>query len=143
FQSAVSNVSNAQTTYHIWWDFQSELGLTLQQGTTYSYQFTATVNGTRYYGAKQSFTTKGTAPQPDPTVYPVYVTTYLDNVQIRQTEFQNTTGAFEITFSESFNGAKRQSVESNYAYRISGSVYYFENVDGICRIQVYFVTPQP
>ena len=35
FQSAVSNVSNAQTTYHIWWDFQSELGLTLQQGTTY------------------------------------------------------------------------------------------------------------
>lgn len=91
FHQTVSNVSDAQTTFHVWWDFQNELGMTLEQGTTYTYQFSVTANGKVYYSGKQSLTTKGTAPQPEPTSYPIYVTIYLDNVQIRQVEYQNTT----------------------------------------------------
>ena len=34
YQESVSNVSNSQTTYHIWWDIKNEVGVTLQQGTT-------------------------------------------------------------------------------------------------------------
>ena len=49
----------------IWYDVNSELGVTLTPGTTYQYRFEADVAG-QLYTKTDTFTTSGTAPQPQP-----------------------------------------------------------------------------
>lgn len=62
YTETVSNVSASQTTYHSWYDINSELGYTLTAGTTYKYQFFGVFNGTTVTGPVYSFKTTGTAP---------------------------------------------------------------------------------
>lgn len=50
-----------ESKFNIWYDFTSELGLTLTPGTNYSYQFYVVYGGVEYAGEKQYFTTTGTA----------------------------------------------------------------------------------
>lgn len=54
--------SRDEKRFNIWYDFNGELGVTLTPGTEYSYQFYVIYDGTEYQGAKESFTTTGTAP---------------------------------------------------------------------------------
>lgn len=54
--------SRDEKRFNIWYDFNGELGVTLIPGTEYSYQFYVIYHGTEYQGAKESFTTTGTAP---------------------------------------------------------------------------------
>lgn len=63
---AVSNVPNSMTSFHAWYDIQSELGLTLTPGTTYLYKFYTVVDGVTYEQGQYSFTTTGPAPAPQP-----------------------------------------------------------------------------
>ncbi len=58
----VKNVSASQTSYHSWYDVNSEIGCTLTPGTTYKYQFFGVFNGNTVTGPVYSFTTTGTAP---------------------------------------------------------------------------------
>lgn len=61
------NVVGTKTEYinityaylNIWYNLTADLGITLEEGTEYSYQFYAVCNGTRYTGPKKSFTTLG------------------------------------------------------------------------------------
>lgn len=62
YSEKVTNVSKPQTTYHIWWDIQKEIGVTLTPGTTYTYQFTVEAEGKTWTGPWRSFTTTGKAP---------------------------------------------------------------------------------
>lgn len=54
--------SRKESKFNIWYDFNSELGLTLVPGTSYSYQFYVVYDGVEYTGEKKNFTTTGTAP---------------------------------------------------------------------------------
>ncbi|MCF0145372.1 MAG: Ig-like domain-containing protein [Eubacterium sp.] len=56
------SISINGTYLNIWYDVRSELGKTLTAGSTYTYQIYADFGGKRYYSAKQSFKTTGTAP---------------------------------------------------------------------------------
>ena len=57
-----SEFSNANQAYPIvYYDIQSELGVTLSPGTTYYFQVWAKIGGTIYYSDKASFTTLGVA----------------------------------------------------------------------------------
>lgn len=47
----------------VWYTVNEELGVLLEQGTTYKYQFYAYVGGTRIESAVETFTTKGEAKQ--------------------------------------------------------------------------------
>ena len=60
---AVTNVPASQTTFHSWYEFNEEVGYTLQPATTYRYKFHVTVNGSDYYSDEYHFTTGGT-PKP-------------------------------------------------------------------------------
>lgn len=63
YSENVSNVSASQTSYHSWFDINSELKVTLTPGTTYKYQFFGVFNGTEIKSANTySFKTTGTAP---------------------------------------------------------------------------------
>lgn len=67
-RQAVSNVGDAVTSFHVWYDIESEVGLTLTPGTYYCYQIYAVVDGVVYEEGMYSFTTTGTAPvTPPPT----------------------------------------------------------------------------
>ncbi len=57
------NCSRNESIFNIWYDFNGELGVTLKPGTTYSYQFYVVYDGKEYQGAKETFTTTGTAPK--------------------------------------------------------------------------------
>lgn len=61
YTESVSVVSAAQTTYHSWYDINKEVGLTLEPGMTYAYQFFGVFNGVEVKGSKQTFTTTGSA----------------------------------------------------------------------------------
>lgn len=61
YTESVSNVSATQTTYHSWYDINKEVGLTLEPGTTYGYQFFGVFDGVEVTGSKQTFTTTGSA----------------------------------------------------------------------------------
>ncbi|MGN1008435.1 MAG: InlB B-repeat-containing protein, partial [Butyricicoccus sp.] len=58
----VSNVAASTTTYHSWYDINSEVGVTLTPGTKYQYKFFGVFNGVEVSGSTYSFTTTGTAP---------------------------------------------------------------------------------
>ena len=58
----VTNVRDTTTVFHAWYDIQDELGIALDPGTTYRYQFYAVVNGKTFYGNTYTFTTTGSAP---------------------------------------------------------------------------------
>lgn len=58
----VSNVKASTTSYHSWYDVNSEIGYTLTPGTTYKYQFFGVFDGNTVTGPVYSFTTTGTAP---------------------------------------------------------------------------------
>lgn len=62
YTESVSNVANSTTTYHSWYDMNSEVKVTLTPGTTYKYQFFGVFNGVEVKGGIYSFTTTGTAP---------------------------------------------------------------------------------
>lgn len=62
YSENVSNVANSTTTYHSWYDMNTEVGITLTPGTTYKYQFFGVFNGVEVKGGTYSFTTTGTAP---------------------------------------------------------------------------------
>ncbi len=61
-------ISTSYDTIYLWYDVNSELGVTLSPGTNYSYRFYAVVNGTAFYSEPQLFTTEGTASGPELTV---------------------------------------------------------------------------
>ena len=64
----ISNVSAAQTKFHVWYDINKELGITLTQGTTYQYKFFGVFNGKEIAASQMSdFTTNGPTPTPTPT----------------------------------------------------------------------------
>lgn len=56
------NVSYNSSYMKVWYDVQGEMGITLQPGTTYKYQFLATFNGAQYKSPMWSFKTGGTVP---------------------------------------------------------------------------------
>lgn len=56
------NCSRNESRFNIWYDFNGELGVTLKPGTAYSYRFYVIYDGKEYQGAKETFTTTGTAP---------------------------------------------------------------------------------
>lgn len=62
YTESVSNVGSSTTTYHSWYDINSEVGVTLTPGTTYKYQFFGVFDGGEVEGGTYSFTTTGTAP---------------------------------------------------------------------------------
>ena len=55
----VTNVGRSTTQFHIWYDIQKELGVTLDPGTTYSYQFYVVVDDETFRGEKYKLETKG------------------------------------------------------------------------------------
>ncbi len=58
-----SEVPKAYPTYmNVWYDINSELGVTLKPGTKYTYQFWATINGQTFKSNVASFTTTGNTP---------------------------------------------------------------------------------
>ncbi|MBR0129986.1 MAG: S-layer homology domain-containing protein, partial [Firmicutes bacterium] len=60
----VNNVRDTTTTFHSWYDFNAELGVTLRPYTVYQYRFHVTVDGSDYYGETYRFTTAGEPPRP-------------------------------------------------------------------------------
>ena len=58
----VSNVSNSTTTFHCWFDLNSELHVTLTPGNTYKYYFYGEFDGQKVTGPTFSFTATGTRP---------------------------------------------------------------------------------
>ena len=55
-----SEGANYNLTYlDIWYDIQGEMGKSLKPGTAYTFQFTATYNGTTYKSPLYNFNTKG------------------------------------------------------------------------------------
>ncbi len=65
-RETVTNVGASMTSFHAWYDVQSELGLPLTPGTDYMYQFYAVVDGVTHEGGRTGFTTTGTAPVAPP-----------------------------------------------------------------------------
>ncbi|MBQ3556363.1 MAG: InlB B-repeat-containing protein [Oscillospiraceae bacterium] len=65
-REAVTNVGASLTSFHAWYDIQSELGLTLTPGTDYMYQFYAVVDGVTHEGGRTGFTTNGPTPVTPP-----------------------------------------------------------------------------
>lgn len=61
----ISNVGNATTKYHSWYDMQGEVGITLTPGTTYKYAFFGVFDGQEIVGDTYSFQTTGPTPQPE------------------------------------------------------------------------------
>lgn len=57
-KESISNLSS-YSVVNLYYDVNKELKYTLKKGTKYSYQFFAVVNGTTYYSAKETFSTKG------------------------------------------------------------------------------------
>ena len=57
--SVSDNYKNNYNYLDIWYYTSSELGLSLQKGSTYQYRFNAVVNGTTYYSDWESFTVPG------------------------------------------------------------------------------------
>ena len=63
YTEKVSNVGASTTTYHSWYDINSEVKYTLTPGTTYKYKFWGTFNGVDVISSTAySFKTTGTAP---------------------------------------------------------------------------------
>lgn len=58
----VSNVSDSTTTFHCWYDLNSEFHTTLTPGNTYKYYFYGEFDGQKVTGPTFSFTTTGTRP---------------------------------------------------------------------------------
>lgn len=58
----VSNVSDSTTTFHCWYDINSEFHATLTPGNTYKYYFYGEFDGQKVTGPTFSFTTTGTRP---------------------------------------------------------------------------------
>ena len=67
YSETITNVGDSLTSFHAWYDINSEVGVTLTPGTTYSYRITTTINGKNYVGKAYSFTTTGTPPAEDIT----------------------------------------------------------------------------
>lgn len=58
FKQSVSNVPNSQTVFHVWFDLQDEIGITLEKGTLYKYRFYGIFDGETIYSKQIStFTT--------------------------------------------------------------------------------------
>lgn len=51
--------SRQESIFNIWYDFNGELGLSLEPGTEYMYQFFVEYDGMRYEGEVEKFTTTG------------------------------------------------------------------------------------
>ena len=67
YSETITNVGDSLTSFHAWYDINSEVGVTLTPGTTYSYRITTTINGKNYVGEAYFFTTTGTPPAEDIT----------------------------------------------------------------------------
>lgn len=74
-----SNVSTSRSVYHSWFDINKELGVTLQPGTEYKYQFFGVFDGAEIKGDMRSLTTlrgssqtapPATTPKPSQTATP-------------------------------------------------------------------------
>ena len=98
YTESVSTVTPAQTTYHSWYDINKEVGLTLEPGTTYGYQFFGVFNGVEVKGAKQTFTTTGSASNSNQS----YLITFYANPE-GTTQFSNWC-KYGQTISEVFGG---------------------------------------
>lgn len=86
----VSNVGKSTTTYHSWFDINSELGVTLTPGTTYKYRFFGVFNGTEVLSSNTySFTTTGTAPS-----YYLDLNGYLDGTNVNKLEGYGTADVY-------------------------------------------------
>lgn len=57
-KESISNLSS-HSVVNLYYDVNKELKYTLKKGTKYMYQFFAVINGTTYYSATETFTTKG------------------------------------------------------------------------------------
>lgn len=55
----VTNVGDATSTFHIWFDLNKECGIYLEPGINYSYSFFAIVDGEEYWSKLWDFTTPG------------------------------------------------------------------------------------
>ncbi len=55
-------VGKNTTSFHSWYEMNSEIGVTLSSGTTYKYKFFVVVDGVTYEGQTYSFTTTGPTP---------------------------------------------------------------------------------
>jgi hypothetical protein len=87
---AVTNVSASLTTFHSWYEFNSEVGVTLTPGTTYLYRFHVTGDGADYYSDLYSFTTQGQVRPSAPEGVAVSVAE--DTVTVRWNDGLNETG---------------------------------------------------
>ena len=54
------NCDRSESKFNMWYDINAELGITLEPGTTYQYQFYVVYDGVEYDGSVESFTTTGT-----------------------------------------------------------------------------------
>lgn len=153
YSENVSNVGKSTTTYHSWFDINSELGVTLTPGTTYKYQFFGTFNGTEVLSSNTySFTTTGTAPVKSYTA-----TFYLNSdYSAAQTKtvtqgqaygtlptaqsktgytfdgfYTAKTGGTKITASTVFNGSANISLYPHYTQNAAESVTITFIVDGV------------
>lgn len=153
YSENVSNVGKSTTTYHSWFDINSELGVTLTPGTTYKYRFFGTFNGTEVLSSNTySFTTTGTAPVKSYTA-----TFYLNSdYSAAQTKtvtqgqaygtlptaqsktgytfdgfYTAKTGGTKITASTVFNGSANISLYPHYTQNAAESVTITFIVDGV------------
>lgn len=55
---SVTNVSPSSTSFHIWFDVQKEMGVTLKPGITYKYRIYTKVDNEKYVSPYWTFTTK-------------------------------------------------------------------------------------
>lgn len=153
YSENVTNVSASLTSYHSWFDINSELGVTLTPGTTYKYRFFGTFNGTEVLSSNTyTFTTTGTAPVKSYTA-----TFYLNSdYSAAQTKtvtqgqaygtlptaqsktgytfdgfYTAKTGGTKITASTIFNGSADISLYPHYTQNAAESVTITFITDGV------------
>lgn len=153
YSENVTNVSASLTSYHSWFDINSELGVTLTPGTTYKYRFFGTFNGTEVLSSNTyTFTTTGTAP-----VKSFTATFYLNSdYSAAQTKtvtqgqaygtlptaqsktgytfdgfYTAKTGGTKITASTIFNGSADISLYPHYTQNAAESVTITFITDGV------------
>lgn len=153
YSENVTNVSASLTSYHSWFDINSELGVTLTPGTLYKYRFFGTFNGTEVLSSNTyTFTTTGTAP-----VKSFTATFYLNSdYSAAQTKtvtqgqaygtlptaqsktgytfdgfYTAKTGGTKITASTIFNGSADISLYPHYTQNAAESVTITFITDGV------------
>ena len=163
----VSNVSNAQTKYHSWYDIQAELGVTLTPGTLYTYKFFGIFDGEEIAEETvHSFTTAGNPPVPAPESYIIRIAAGPDGQSIWYRDvtvgepiggfpapetpqgytfkgyFTAPSGGTQVTESTIFNGNSDTIYYAQFEQNVPSTIKVHLNSNGgQCSVNVLNVTP--